>query len=125
MKNIMAVLLNGIAQLEYDREKPLSDYQETYLNSMDDKMDREGIEINGALISNPDTNQKIQFITANLLSAMKSNNEGLSSALCSYIASRLPDLKQIKIEDRDGEISIDMVFDEAYKGQAQVSFGLH
>jgi hypothetical protein len=125
MKNMMAVLLNGIAQLEYDREKPLSDYQETYLNSMDEKMDKEGIEIDGTVINNPNANQKIQFITANLLSAMKSNNEGLTSALCTYIATRLPDLKQIKIEDKDGEISIDLVFDEAYKGQAQVSFGLH
>lgn len=121
----MAVLLNGIAQLEYDRTKPLSDYQETYLNSMDEKMDREGVEIDGVKIDSPDTNQKIQFITANLLSAMKSNNEGLTSALCTYIATRLPDLKQIKIDDKDNSVTIDLVFDEDYKGQTQVSFGLH
>jgi hypothetical protein len=122
---MMAVLLNGIAQLEFDRTKSLSDYQETYLNSMDEKMDNEGIEIDGEKIDNPDMNQKIQFITANLLSAMKSDNEGLTSALCTYIATRLPDLKQIKIDDRKGDVTIDLVFDEDYKGQAQVSFGLH
>ena len=125
MKNMMAVLLNDIAQLEYDRDRPLSDYQETYLNSMDEKMDREGIDIDGQRIDNPDQNQKIQFIAANLLSAMRSDNEGLTSALCTYLATRIPDLKQIKYTDTDGEVTIDLVFDEDYKGQVQVKFGLH
>ena len=124
MSNIMAVLINEIAQLEYDRDKPLTDYQETYLNSMDEKM-AAGINIGGTFIEKPDTNQKIQFITANLLNAMKSNDEGMSSALCTYIATRLPDLKQIKIKDNNDEITIDLVFDEHYKGQAQVAFSLN
>lgn len=125
MNNIMAVLLNDIAQLEYDRNRPLSDYQETYLDSMDRKMDEEGIDIDGALVQNPDTNQKIQFVAANLLSAMRSDNEGLTSALCTYLATRMPDLKQVKYTDTDGDVTIDLVFDEDYKGQVQVKFGLH
>jgi hypothetical protein len=125
MNNIMAVLLNGIAQLEYDRSKPLSDYQETYLESMDAKMDSEGIDIDGQKVDKPDSNQKIQFIAANLLSAMKSNNEGLTSALCTYLATRVPDLKQIKYTDQDNEVTIDLVFDEDYQHQAQVNFSLH
>ncbi len=120
----MAVLINDIAQLEYDRDKPLTDYQQTYLNSMDEKM-ASGINIDGTFIEKPDTNQKIQFITANLLNAMKSDDEGMSSALCTYIATRLPDLKQIKIKDNNDEITIDLVFDEHYKGQAQVAFSLN
>ena len=39
MKTIFAVLLNGIAQIEYDRNKPLPDYQAAYLDKMDKKMD--------------------------------------------------------------------------------------
>jgi hypothetical protein len=31
MSHIMAVLLNGLAELEYDRDKPLPDYQAIYL----------------------------------------------------------------------------------------------
>ena len=91
---------------------------------MDEKM-AEGINIGSTFIESPDTNQKIQFITANLVNAMKSDDEGMSSAFCSYIATRLPDLKQIKIKDNDGEITIDLVFDEHYKGQAQVAFSLN
>jgi hypothetical protein len=125
MKNIMAVLLNDIAQLEYDRDRPLSDYQQTYLDSMDDKMDQQGIDIDGVRVENPDENQKIQFVAANLLSAMRSDNEGLTSALCTWLATRIPDLKQIKYTDREGDVTIDLVFDEDYKGQVQVQFGLH
>ena len=70
MSNIMAVLINEIAQLEYDRDKPLTDYQLTYLDEMDKKMDN-GINIDGEIIASPELNQKIQFITANMINAIK------------------------------------------------------
>lgn len=124
MSNIMAVLLNGVAQLEYDRDKPLTDYQKTYLSNMDRKMDK-AIEINGKRVKNPDENQKAQFIVANLLDAMKTDNVGLTSVLCTYLADNMPDLKQLKIEEDNGEVSIEFVFDEEYKGQAKVEFTMH
>ena len=124
MGNIMAVLINGIAQLEYDRNKALTDYQLTYLDKMDEKMDA-GIIIDGESIKSPELNQRIQFITANMLSAIKSDNEGMTSALCTYLAMKLPDLKQIKVTEEGDDISIDMVFDEKYKGQTSVSFTKH
>ena len=127
MSNMMAVLLNGIAQLEYDREKALTDYQQTYLSNMDKKMD-EGVEIDGELVKNPDDNQKAQFIVANLLSAMRADNAGLTSALCTFLADAMPDLKQLKIIEADnGDVSVDFVFvfDEEYGNQAFVSFTKH
>ena len=124
MSNIMAVLINGIAQLEYDRDKALTDYQLTYLDKMDEKMDA-GIIIDGESIKSPELNQRIQFITANMLSAIKSDNEGMTSALCTYLAMRLPDLKQIKVTEEGDDVSIDMVFDEDYEGQTSVSFSKH
>ena len=124
MSNMMAVLLNGVAQLEYDRDKPLTDYQSTYLEKMDAKMD-EGFEIDGRFIENPDDNEKAQFVVSNLVSAMKQDNAGLTSALCTYIADGMPDLKQLKIDEQNGEVTIDFVFDEAYKGQAAVDFTKH
>ena len=124
MSNMMAVLLNGVAQLEYDRDVPLTDYQRTYLDKMDKKMD-DGIEVDGKRLENPDENEKAQFVVANLLSAMKADNAGLTSALCTYIADGMPDLKQLIIEENDGEVSIDFVFDEEYKGQTAVEFTKH
>ena len=120
----MAVLLNGVAQLEYDRNMALTDYQMAYLDKMDEQMDK-SIEIDGELITQPELNQKVQFVSANLLEAMQANNEGLTSALCTYLATRLTDLKQIKMTDDKDGVCIDLVFDEDYGKQAFVSFTPH
>jgi hypothetical protein len=121
MSQIMAVLLNGLAELEYDRQKPLPDYQAVYLDKMDTRMD-EGIRIGEGSIVNPDLNQRAQFVAANLLHAIRNNDEPLAAALCSYLAVRLPDLKQIKIEDDRQNVSIELVFDADYRKQVVVPF---
>ena len=125
MSNMMAVFLNGIAQLEYDRDKLMPDHQAAYLDKMDAKMDA-GIFLDGEMIANPDLNQRTRFAAANLASALKNNDESMAAAMCSYMAIRMPELKQVKIEDDDGEISIELVFDEEYRKQVAVDFtGLH
>ena len=121
MSQIMAVLLNGLAELEYDRQKPLPDYQAVYLDKMDTRMDA-GIRIGEGSIVNPDLNQRAQFVAANLLHAIRNNDEPLAAALCSYLAVRLPDLKQIKIEDDQQNVSIELVFDEDDRKQVAVPF---
>jgi len=121
MSNLLAVLLNDIAQLEYDRNKPLPPHQSAYLDKMDAKMDA-GIMVGNETVKNPDIDQRAQFIAANLLNAIKSNDEELSAALCTWLANRLPDLKQIKMNEEADRVSIDLVFDEAYGKQAAVTF---
>ena len=145
MSNLLAVLLNGIAQLEYDRDKQLPPHQELYLNKMDKQMD-EGIQVGDSTITNPDLNQRAQFVAGNLAHAILSDNEAMASALCSYLASRLADLKQVKITsasnpsaagaspdslsdsksdiilDKNQEVSIELVFDEEYQKQTPVQF---
>jgi hypothetical protein len=121
MSHIMAVLLNGLAELEYDREKPLPDYQAVYLDKMDTRMDA-GIRIGEQSIVNPDRNQRAQFVAANLLHAIRSNDEPLAAALCSYLAVRLPELQQIRIEEDQREVSIELIFDEEYRKQVTVPF---
>ena len=121
MSNIMAVLLNGIAQLEYDRDQPLPDHQALYLDNMDTKMD-EGLLMGDTRIENPDINQRAQFVAANLLHAIKSDNEQVAASMCTYLANRMPDLKQIKMVEDGEEISIDLIFDEDYKNQVAVPF---
>ena len=124
MSDLMAVLLNGIAQLEYDRNKPLSEYQLTYLDKIDSKMTT-GLEIGEEIIEDPDENQRAQFVAANLYHAIKSKDEAMCSALCSYLATRLPELKQVRLDDKDGDVTIELVFDQAYGKQVPVSFYKH
>jgi hypothetical protein len=117
----MAVLLDGIAQLEYNRDLPLPDHQALYLDKMDEKMD-EGIAIGDEFIQKPDLNQRTQFVAGNLAHAIKTDDESSSAALCSYLADRLPDLKQIKISTEEGNLAVELVFDEEYKKQVEVKF---
>ncbi len=124
MSNIMGVLLDGVAQLEYDREKLLPDHQAAYLDKMDEKM-AEGITIGEEKVINPDINQRAQFVGANLVHALKTDNEQVAGAMCSYLAIRMPDLKQIKITDLDGEVSIEFDFENEYSNQVAVEFKLH
>jgi hypothetical protein len=121
MSNIMAVLLNGIAQMEYDRDTLLPDHQARYLDKMDAKMD-EGIYLGDRPIRQPDLNQRTQFAVANLAHAINTNDEAIAAAMCSYLAIRLPELKQVCIEDNGGEVMIELVFDEDYKRQVAVEF---
>ena len=62
MSRLRAVLLDGIAQIEFDRAKPLPDYQGAYLDKMDRRMDAEGIDIDGHRLPAPDPMQKARFI---------------------------------------------------------------
>jgi hypothetical protein len=131
MDNIMAVMLNGVAQLEYNRNIALPPQQELYLDKMDQKMD-DGILVGETTIANPDINQRAQFVAGNLAHAILSDNEAMCSALTAYLASRLPDLKQVKItnnqpqndaaDEASGAISIELVFDEEYQKQVAVKF---
>lgn len=121
MSNIMAVLLNGIAQLEYDRDKLLPDHQAVYLDKMDAKMD-EGIYLDEQTIRQPDLNQRTRFAAANLAHAINTNDEPTAAAMCSYLAIRLPELKQVRIEDAEDEFTIELVFDEEYRKQVAVEF---
>jgi hypothetical protein len=125
MNNIMAVFLNGIAQLEYDRDRLLPDHQAAYLDKMDARMDA-GILIGNETVTEPDQNQRTQFAAANLAHALHAEDEAVAAAMCSYLAIRLPDLKQVLIRDDEGEISIEFIFDEPYRKQVEVEFtGLH
>lgn len=114
-------MLNGIAQIEYDRSRVLPDDQISYLENMDKKMDG-GIETGEEFLNNPDLKQRAQFVASSLYHAMKNNNEGMSAALTTWLATRLSDLNQVTFDDKDGTVGIDLVFDKEYKNQTVVDF---
>ena len=121
MSSIMAVLLNGVAQIEYDRDRLLPAHQAAYLDKMDATMDN-GILIGDETVRNPDKTQRAQFAAANLVHALKTDDESMAAAMCSYLAIRLPELKQVRIEDFNGEVAVELVFDQDYRRQVAVAF---
>lgn len=122
MSNVMAVLLNGTAQIEYNRDISLPGKQRDYLDRMDQDMEA-GILLGNQFVEAPNQIQRAQFIALQLVQALLVDNEQHIAASCAYLADRLSDLKQVKaITKPDGAIGIDLVFMEDYKNQVKVEF---
>lgn len=122
MSEMMAVLLNGIAQIEYNRAITLPVKQRDFLDRMDRDMDA-GIQLGNQFIDQPDLIQRAQFIALHLIRSLLADNEQHIAASCAYLATRLPDLKQVKaVTKPDGAIGIDLVFTDDYKNQVKVEF---
>ena len=122
MSNVMAVLLNGTAQIEYNRDIALPARQREYLDRMDQDMDA-GIQLGNRYIDMPDQTQRAQFVALHLIQSLLVDNEQHIAASCAYLADRLSDLKQVKaVTKPDGAIGIDLVFSEDYKNQVKVEF---
>jgi hypothetical protein len=122
MSDLMAVLLNGVAQLELNRRKPITDDQAAFLERMDRKMEA-GIDLDGRRVTAPDLGQRAQFVAANLAHAIRTGNEAQCAALTTWLAVRLTDLKQVKIREQGEDFTIELVFDEDYVKQYPVTFG--
>jgi hypothetical protein len=81
-----------------------------------------GILVGDETVCDPDPNQRAQFAAANLVHALKTDDEAMAAAMCSYLAIRLPELKQVRIEELGGEVSVELVFDREYRRQVAVAF---
>ena len=118
---LLVVQVNGTAVLEYDRAKTLSSIQQQSLVQMEKKLDQ-GLTLGGQHITSPSLEQRIEFISANLISAVLNDDEVLAAASCAYIAHALPELKQIKALEEKGEVSIELVFDREYQLEEKLNF---
>jgi len=118
---LLVVLLNGTPMLEYNRDRALSPSQEQSLKLMSEKLDQ-GFDLGNQHVDRPKLEQKIEFVTANLVSAMLNDKETLAAASCAYLAHALPELKQVKAIEVDGEISIELIFDREFQAEEKLNF---
>ena len=121
MSSIFAVLINDVPELEYDRNIALPEHQTQFLDKMDQEL-RSQIVMGDRVITNPDAHERAQFVAINLVNALRMGNDQLSAAMCSYLALRVPDLKKVNVVDNNGQVVIDLVFNEDYVRQVQVEF---
>lgn len=122
MTEIVAVVVNGELTIRYDRSRALTDRQRESLDGLDRRMEQEGVELEGALISAPDLGQRSRFVANRLVEAMIAEDEPRVAALVSYLAERLTDLKQIKVNIQGEQVMVDLVFDQLYVPQSVVHF---
>ena len=120
-QDLLTVVLNGEPQLEYDRNKPLPDRQKAYLDRMDRQMDT-GIVLAGQSVERPDSLQRAQFVSIQLIEALQRGDEALVVASCAYLADKLPDLKQVRSKLVSGGFSLELVFDKPHVKEQTVNF---
>jgi len=118
---MLTVVMNGQAMIEYDRRKPLASRQRLFLDHMDRDMDR-GFNLDGRQEASPDLLTRARFVATSLLEALEAENDSVAAATCAYLAVRLPELKQVRAEKKDGQIHIDLVFDKPHVPTQAVQF---
>ena len=117
----LTVVINGEAQLEYDRSKPLTEAQRVYLERMDAKMDH-GIQLGSGQVAEPNALQRAQFVALQLIEGLQDGNDALVAAACAYLANRVPDLTQVKARLAVTGFSAELVFNEPFVKEVAVDF---
>lgn len=119
--SMLTVVVNGEAAIEYDRRKPLAAHQRLYLDRMDRNMDN-GFHLDGQHLVSPDPLARARFTATSLVQALEAGNDGLAAATCAYLALRLPELKQVRVQTKEGQTHIDLVFDKPHVPTQTVQF---
>ena len=119
--NLLVVIINGKPIIEYNREKKLSKSQQESLTLLQEKLSK-GISLDGEFIAQPKLEQRIQFVAANLISALLNDQESHAALSCAYIATSLVDLKQVQAQERNGEVSIELIFDREFQEETKLDF---
>jgi hypothetical protein len=120
-EQVLTVVVNGQAVIEYDRHKPLAARQRLFLDHMDRDMDG-GFSLDGRHESSPDLGTRARFVATTLVEALEAQNDSVAAATCAYLALRLPDLKQVRADNKDGQVLIDLVFDAPHVPVQTVQF---
>ncbi len=118
---LLTVVINGEAVIEYDRRKPLAPRQQSFLERMDRDMDN-GLGLNDQREASPDLLSRARFVANSLLQALAAKNDSVVAATCAYLAVRLPQLKQVRADQKDGQTQIDLVFDRPHVPAQTVQF---
>jgi hypothetical protein len=118
---MLTVVVNGEAVIEYDRRKPLAPRQALFLDRMDMDMDS-GIGPEDQRGTSPDLMMRARFVANSLFEALDSQNDSVAAATCAYLAQRLPELRQVCADQKDGQTRIELVFDRPHVPTQTVQF---
>ncbi len=117
-QSTMAVVIDSVETLLYDRSITLPENQAEYLHTMDSRMDL-GFMLSGESILEPGIMERAQFVALQLIDSLKSDEDGLAAACCAWLATRLPDLKQLKSQSTEDGHKVEFVFDKEIETSRQ------
>ena len=117
----LAIVVNEKLTLEYDRKKILEQDQLDYLARLDAKFDQ-GIELQGEQIDQPDIQQRARYMTLSMMEGIMYREDAKAAVSVAWLATRLPELKQVvAVVDNEGT-QFELVFDREYQPQQVVNF---
>jgi hypothetical protein len=119
--SLLAIVVNDQLTLQYDRSKSLPEKQLYYLDKLDTKFDQ-GIELQGEYLPHPDIQQRARFMALSLMEGIMYQEDNKAAASLAWLATRLPDLKQLVAQvDKQGT-RFELIFDREYQPQVVVNF---
>ena len=119
--SVLVAVVEGDPVVEYDRDVTLVENQQQYLEKMENKMDQ-GIPLGQGNVFAPDMEQKAQFVATQLFMALETENEQLIAASMAYLATRLPELKQVSTKEKNGEKQISLIYDREFTPPQEINF---
>ncbi len=117
----LVIVMNSEKVLEYFRARSLSNQQLIDLDRIDAKL-LQGFRVAGEFIKQPSAEDKAMFMANMLIHALNQNDETKMGLCCSFLATRYPDLKQVRIVQHPDRTSIEMINDRIYVEETQVQF---
>lgn len=114
-------MINDELMIEYNHDVELGENKLKYLASLDAKFEA-GLEIGGQFVADPDIQQRARYMAMSLMEGIMYNDEKMASVSVSWLATRLPDLKQVVAHaDHDGT-KFELIFDREYTPHVNVEF---
>ena len=119
----LAIVVNDTLMMSYDRKVDLPKQQQQYLQKLDHKFEQ-GIDLQDERIDKPDTEQRAKFMALSLMEGIMYEEDSLATASMAWLATRLPDLKQVVAKVDSNGTQFELVFDREYvENQVSVEFG--
>jgi len=108
---MLRLVVNGDTVLEYQPQARLPGHVRDFLARMDADMDG-GFSLAGQTVEQPDEIQRAHFVAIQLFQSFMRENERLRAASCAWLCQCMPQLREVKIEDSEEEISLELIMDE-------------
>ena len=115
------VIVNDEPQLQFDRSKPLNPKQAEYLEKLDRKFDA-GIELQGEWLEQPDLGQRAQWMALAMMEGILYQEDEKAAASLAWLATRLPELKQVQAVVDENGTRFELIFDREYQPRQVVHF---
>ena len=110
MNRTLDIIRDGETLLRFTRSSGVPALQRRQFDALDRRLDA-GIELEGEHIASPDPQQRVHFVIGLLLDALRRGDMTATRGLCAWLSQRLPALRAIRIEAREGDLEVALDYD--------------